>query len=235
MSTEEENYIPEITNDLRSKIIYIPEEINEASGINIFGRTLKSFIFSTDVAIIRNNNADAIFSVYPFTPQPAITQALILAADAPIFCGVGGGITGGNRVLDIARDAEFQGASGVVVNQPTKNDIIEKLKKVIEIPIIWTISSIEEPIQPKLDAGVDIINVSGGRETSNIIRRIRENHEHLPIIATGGRNDDRIIETIEAGANAITYTPPSSAELLRRIMRAHRAGETLDFSKGFKK
>ncbi len=235
MSTEDENYIPEITNELRSKIIYIPEEINEASGINIFGRTLKSFIFSTDVAIIRNNNADAIFSVYPFTPQPAITQALIVAADAPIFCGVGGGLTGGNRVLSIARDAEFQGASGVVVNQPTDNKTIEQLKKHIEIPIIWTISSIDEPLQPKLDAGVDIINVSGGKETPNIIKEIRKTHEHLPIIATGGRNDDRILETIAAGANAITYTPPSSAELLRRIMKAHRAGEAIDFSKGFKK
>lgn len=235
MSTEDDNFIPEIRNDLRSKIIYLPEEINEASGINIFGRTLKSFIFSTDVAIIRNNNADAIFSVYPFTPQPAITQALILAADAPIFCGVGGGLTGGNRVLEIARDAEFQGASGVVVNQPTENSVIENLKKHIEIPIIWTISSMDEPLQPKLDAGVDIINVSGGKETTNIIKEIRKMHEQLPIIATGGRNDDRIMETIAAGANAITYTPPTSAELLRRIMRAHRAGETIDFSKGFRK
>lgn len=235
MSTEDDNFIPEIKNDLRSKIIYLPEEINEASGINIFGRTLKSFIFSTDVAIIRNNNADAIFSVYPFTPQPAITQALILAADAPIFCGVGGGLTGGNRVLEIARDAEFQGASGVVVNQPTENNVIENLKKHLEIPIIWTISSIDEPLQPKLDAGVDIINVSGGKDTPNIIKAIRKMHSQLPIIATGGRNDDRIIETIAAGANAITYTPPTTAELLRRIMRAHRSGETIDFSKGFRK
>ncbi len=235
MNQEDENFIPEIKNDLRSKIIYLPEDIQKASGINIFGRTLKSFIFSTDVAIIRNNNADAIFSVYPFTPQPAITQALILAADAPIFCGVGGGITGGNRVLEIARDAEFQGASGVVINQPTENSVIESLKKHLEIPIIWTISSIEEALKPRLDAGVDIINVSGGKQTIEIIRQIRKEHIKLPIIATGGRNDDKINETIEAGANAITYTPPTSAELLKRIMRAHRTGESLDFSKGFRK
>lgn len=235
MSINDKNFIPEIKNDLRSKIIYLPEDINKASGINIFGRTLKSFIFSTDVAIIRNNNADAIFSVYPFTPQPAITQSLILAADAPIFCGVGGGLTGGNRVLEIARDAEFQGASGVVVNQPTDSKIIAQLKAHLEIPVIWTVSSLEEPFLPKIEAGVDIINVSGGKATLKIIQKIRKEHIKLPVIATGGRKDDKITETIAAGANAITYTPPTSAELLKRIMKAHRNGEPLDFSKGFKK
>lgn len=235
MNTDEDNFVPEIKNDLRSKIIYLPEEIQEASGINILGRTIKSFIFSTDVAIIRNNNADAIFSVYPFTPQPAITQALILAADAPIFCGVGGGLTGGDRVIEIARDAEFQGASGVVVNQPTTNEVIADLNKNIEIPIIWTIGSLEEDVMAKVDAGVDIVNVSGGKQTIEIVEEIRRVNEHLPIIATGGRNDDRILPTIRAGANAITYTPPTSADLMRRIMKAHRAGEPIDFSKGFKK
>ena len=42
---------------------------------------------------------------------------------------------------------------------------------------------------------------------------IREQFPEVPIIATGGPTDDTIRATIEAGANAITYTPPTSAGL----------------------
>ena len=37
-----------------------------------------------------------------------------MAADVPVFCGVGGGITQGKRVVNLALDAEFKGAMGVV-------------------------------------------------------------------------------------------------------------------------
>ncbi|WP_314856038.1 hypothetical protein [Stomatobaculum longum] len=32
------------------------------------GRRFKSPVFTTDLAIIRNCDADAVFAVYPFTP-----------------------------------------------------------------------------------------------------------------------------------------------------------------------
>ena len=53
-------------------------------------------------------NADAVIAVYPFTPQPIITQAVMLAADIPVFAGVGGGLTSGNRVVNLAHYAEMQ-------------------------------------------------------------------------------------------------------------------------------
>ena len=59
--------IPEYSGNLRKHIIRVPEAIAQASGIRVFGRLLKSFIFTTDVAIIRNCNADAIIAIYPFT------------------------------------------------------------------------------------------------------------------------------------------------------------------------
>ncbi|MDY6006557.1 MAG: hydrolase, partial [Gemmiger sp.] len=43
-----------------------------------------------------------------------------------------------------------------------------------------------------------------------------------PIIATGGRTEESIAETIAAGANAITYTPPSPAELFKAMMEKYR-------------
>ena len=48
---------------------------------------IKSLAFTTDVAVIKNINADAIIAVYPFTPQPAITSALAGAARALVIAG----------------------------------------------------------------------------------------------------------------------------------------------------
>ena len=42
--------------------------------------------------------------------------------------------------------------------------------------------------------------------TAKIVRKIREKFPLIPIIATGGPTEESILETIEAGANAITYT-----------------------------
>ena len=87
--------VPEYEGTLRSHMIKIPACISECSGIRIFGRRIKSLAFTTDAAIIRNINADAIIAVYPFTPQPAITRAVMDVADMPVFAGVGGGVTRG--------------------------------------------------------------------------------------------------------------------------------------------
>ena len=215
-------FIPEIKGTLRSHMIEVPQVIREASGIKVFGKRLKSFVFSTDVAVIKNTNADAVIAVYPFTPQPVITQALVLATDIPVFCGVGGGITTGKRVVNLALDAEFKGAMGIVVNNPTPNEVIRNVRDTIDIPIVVTVVSEFEDIKGRVEAGATILNVSGAKRTAHIVRRIRELYPEFPIIATGGPNDETIRETIEAGANAITYTPPSTADILNGIMSSYR-------------
>lgn len=214
--------VPSFNGRLRKNIVTVPECIEACSGIRVFGQLLKSFLFSTDVAIIRNTNADAIIAVYPFTPQPLISHALILAADKPIFCGVGGGITTGERSIELALDAEFQGAMGVVLNKPTPNELISRLKQKIDVPVVITVVSEKEDLKGRLAAGVDIFNVSGADKTSDIVKRIRDLDSQVAIIATGGRTDDTILQAIEAGANAISYTPPTSAELFREIMQRYR-------------
>ncbi|MDO1445585.1 hypothetical protein Q0590_04960 [Rhodocytophaga aerolata] len=219
------DFIPEFKGNLRSNIIRVPEVISESSGIIILGKCIKSLLFSTDVAIIRNTNADAIIAVYPFTPQPIITHALILAADKPIFCGIGGGLTSGKRSLEIALDAEFQGALGVVLNKPATNELIERLKKKLEIPVIVTTVSEEDDFAGRISAGIDIFNVSGADRTEAIVKKIRTISATIPIIATGGKDENSIRKTIEAGANAITYTPPTTGELFRIIMNKYRKGE----------
>lgn len=216
-------FIPEIEGNLRKHMVKIPDIINQVSGINIFGKNIKSLIFTTDVAIIKNCNANAVIAVYPFTPQPIITHSIIMASDIPVFCGVGGGTTTGKRVINIAMDAEFQGAIGVVVNAPTKNETIRALNAKIDIPIVITIASENTDIKGRLEAGATILNVSCAANTPKVVRAIRLKYPEVPIIATGGPTIESIQETIDAGANIITYTPPTSAKLFSELMNKYRA------------
>lgn len=215
-------YVPEIKGTLRSHMINLPPIIRSASGIKVFGKRLKSFVFTTDIAVIKNTNADAIMAVYPFTPQPVITEVLVTASDVPVFCGVGGGLTMGKRVVNLALDAEFKGAMGVVVNSPTSNEVIEAVRDTIDIPIIVTVVSENEDFKKRIESGTTIFNVSAGKKTAAVVRKIREEYPDFPIIATGGKTEESIKETIDAGANAITYTPPTTGELFSSIMNRYR-------------
>ena len=214
--------IPEIKGTLRKHVVEVPKVIRECSGIKIFGKRIKSLLFSTDVAIIKNTNADAVIAVYPFTPQPLITQALVMAADIPVFCGVGGGITQGKRVVNLALDAEFKGAMGVVVNAPTSNEIIKHIRETIDIPVIVTVIAEDEDISKRIESGATIINVSGGKNTAKIVKKKKKMYPDFPVIATGGPCEETIKETIEAGANAITFTPPTSASIMGELMDEYR-------------
>ena len=215
-----------IDGTLRKFALRVPAVISQqCSGIPIFGKLIKSIVFSTDLAIIRNVNADAIMAVYPFTPQPVITQAILSASDIPVFAGVGGGLTQGKRVVHMASYAEMQGAIGVVVNAPTANEVIAEVKQMIDIPVIVTVAREDTDFRARVDAGVAIFNVSAAAETANVVRKIRSQFPDFPIIATGGPTDESIARTIEAGANAITWTAPSNAEIFKSIMAAYRAGE----------
>ena len=51
---------------------------------------------------------------------------------------------------------------------------------------------------------------------------IRNNFPDVPIIATGGPTGESIARTIAAGANAISYTPPTTNELFRELMDKYR-------------
>ncbi|MEE1247323.1 MAG: hydrolase [Acutalibacteraceae bacterium] len=203
----------------------VPEVIRECSGIVVFGKRIKSLVFSTDVAIIRNVNADAVIAVYPFTPQPIITQAILSASDIPVLVGVGGGLTSSTRVLNLSTNAEMQGALGVVLNAPISNDIVKSVSESIDIPTVVTVVRDDEDIKARIEAGASILNVSAASRTPEIIRKIRKDFKDIPIIATGGPTDETIKKTIEAGANAITWTPPSNGDIFRSVMDAYRNGQ----------
>lgn len=225
-STEDQDHIPRITGTLRAHSIQIPEVVQKAKGMVVMGRRIKSIVFSTDVAIIRNCDADAVMAVYPFTPQQTISQAIINTAVSPVFVGVGGGTTKGMRSVLIARDAEAQGAFGVVVNSPMSNSNIRLIRMIVDIPIIATVAIADEDIQARLDAGVSILNVAAGAQTAEVVASIRKDFPTVPIIATGGRSDESILQTIEAGANSIVYTPPTSGQIFSDMMNDYRTLKT---------
>ena len=214
--------IPVVNGDLRSHILTVPEAIWRASGIVVMGRRIKSLLFSTDIAIICNCNADAVLAVYPFTPQQRIANAIVTSSSIPVFCGVGGGVTNGPRSVMLARDAEAHGAFGVVVNVPIANETIAQMHRVIDIPVIATVVSEKMDIDARVKAGAAILNVSAADRTPELVRHIRADFPTLPIIATGGPNDETVAETIDAGANAISYTPPSTKKLFESIMNGYR-------------
>lgn len=216
--------IPEVKGYLRDFMLTVPKEIELCSGIKIHGRCIKSLLFSTDASIIKNTNADAVIAVYPFTPQPVITQAVMTAADVPVLVGVGGGLTKGPRVINLALHAEFQGALGVVVNAPTSNETISELKKSIDIPVVVTVVSDNDDIEKRIASGADIFNISAASKTPEIVAKVKKLYPDFPVIATGGQTAETIMATINAGANAITWTPPSNAEIFKDIMQAYREG-----------
>lgn len=187
------------------------------------GRRIKSLMFTTDVAIIRNNNAEAVMAVYPFTPELSITKAILDVAPVPVFVGVGGGITSGPRAIEIAFQAELHGAFGVVVNAPMQNEVIKAMAEYVDIPIVTTIASINDDILGKIEAGARILNVAGGKNTPELVMEVRKIvGNEFPIIATSGHTDEHIMATINAGANALSYTPKTSPEILEEIMAGYR-------------
>ena len=220
---DREKKIPHVKTKLRSHhIVTMPDEIYAASGIVIMGRRIKSLIFSTDIAIIRNCNADAVLAVYPFTPQQIIADAIVSTSSLPVFCGVGGGTTTGARVVMLAKDAEAFGAMAVVVNAPTTNDVIAQIADIIDIPIVVTVLDENTDIDARLEAGATIFNVSAAARTPEVVRILRERYPDLPIIATGGPSKESICETVAAGANAISFTPPTAEELFHGLMTRYR-------------
>lgn len=211
---------------LRQYALRVPEVIRECSGIVVFGKRIKSLVFSTDLAIIKNINADAIIAVYPFTPQSIISDAIVRASDIPVFVGVGGGLTQGHRVVNLAMYAEMQGATGVVVNAPTSDESIAHIKDVIDIPILVTVVNADTDYAARLSSGAAIFNVAAADQTPDIIRDIKRQFPDVPVIGTGGPTEESIRQTILAGANAISYTPPACAEIFKDSMRRYREGKT---------
>lgn len=200
----------------------VPSVIRTAPGIFVQGRRIRSLVFSTDLAVICHCDADAVLAVYPFTCQPAITQALVVTAQRPVFNGVGGSITHGERCIEVALHAEMQGVTAVVVNTSIPVDTVEALAERLCVPVVVTVCADDEVAARQIRAGATMVNVAAGSHTAEVVASLRRRYPDLPIIATGGRTDESIARTIEAGADAISWTPPDIRVLERAVMEKAR-------------
>ena len=186
---------PSVNGTLRQTALRVPEVTWQCSGIMVFGESVRWYPRPTS-AIIKNINADAVVAVYPFTPQPIINEALLMASDIPVFTGVGGGLTKGHRVVNLAMYAEMQGAMGVVVNVPTSGLVISRMRRAIDIPIVVTVANQGTDYRPP-----------HRRRRGHLQRRRRERHggdrrgDPRAVIRTcpswrpGGPSDESILRT----------------------------------------
>lgn len=230
MTKVKRKFLPEVNSSIRGdSISKVPAVIRQASGINIQSRRIKSFLFSTDVATIAYSDADAILAVYPQSPHPSIIEAVSLVASQPVFAGVSGGTTAGMRSAIMAQFAEARGVMGVVVNSPTDVETINLINSWVDCPIIATVVSFYDAVDEKLQAGADILNVANGPNTPELVAWLRDKYPKLPIIATGGPNDDTIQNVIDAGANAVSWKPPTTAELFSEKMKLYRQDRRKDY------
>ncbi|SCC79406.1 dioxygenase [Bifidobacterium commune] len=215
-----------IENPLSSFDARVPAEIERSSGLLLQGRRLRSFAYTTDVAVIHNTNADAILAVYPFMGQPVINQAVLSVAQVPVFVGVGGGTTTGTRVLELAVFAEMQGVAGVVLNAPSEVETVREVAMTIHVPVMATVVDWDDMVQRKIEAGAKIINVAAGKHTAEVVACVKDRYPEIPVVASSGGSGESIRETIASGANALSWTPPSSAQLQKQMMDRYRRGET---------
>jgi len=211
-----------------AKIIHpalsVPSFVDDCEGIDLDGSRIKSLLFSTDMALIENSNADAVLAVYPFSPSPEIMKSLIDFSKKPVICGIGGGITKGKAALKMAQTAEQLGAKAIIVNQPFPNHDIKILKANIRIPVISSVSTSNFDFRRRINAGIDYLHIAAGAASSQIIEHLKYHLPGFPVIATGGSNLNDIKKTVQAGAKAIVLSPPSSKELFRNIMDTYRKG-----------
>lgn len=206
----------------RESVLAVPEVMRAAPGIAIQGRKIRSLVFSTDLAVICHCDADAVLAVYPFTCQPAITQALVAASQRPVFNGVGGSITQGERCVEAALHSEMSGVAAVVVNTSILADSIEALVERVGVPVCVTACAADDVVRRQIEAGASIVNVAAGPRTPEVVAALRGKYPELPLIATGGATDDAIRATIAAGADAVSWTPPAIADLEREVMEKAR-------------
>ena len=207
----------------RCAALCVPEEINACTGITIHGRLIKSFVFTTDVVTIHNCNADAVFAVYPLPCQPTITRALLTASTTPVFTGVGGSVTHGQRSVDCAMESEILGVAGVVLNVSVDADTIRAVAQHVGVIVVVTVVDFDERERERILAGAQIVNVAAGEQTAQVVRKVRNSFPHIPIMATSGKTASSIAATIEAGADALCWTPPNMADLEHELMDSKRA------------
>ena len=188
---------------------------------SLFGRRIKSLIYTTDVAGHPQLNADAVFAVYPSRRSPPLRRRCPTVAECLVFWA------GGRYPPPASAPFRWQLPRGcrvrraVWVNSATA-EMVEHITNIADIPVIATVVRCDDDAHAKVRAGAKILNIAAGKNTPQVLRELREHYPNLPLIAPGGKTPESIRETIAAGANAIIWTPPSAQQLQTDMMQRYR-------------
>lgn len=200
----------------------VPEVFRTCPGIEIAGHVIRSLVFSTDVAVICHCDADAVLAVYPFPSHPIVNNALIMASERPVFVGVGGGVTVGERSVELATHAEMQGVSAVVLNAVASFDTVRAVTSRVDVPVVVTVCKWDDAARARAGAA-SVVNVAAAHATPQVVARVRADFPDLPLMASSGHTDESAAATIEAGADALSWTPPNIQDIERALMDKNRA------------
>lgn len=203
--------------------LHVPQVMNECSGIEIAGHVIRSLVFSTDVAVICHCDADAVLAVYPFPSHPIVNNALITASERPVFVGVGGGVTAGERSVDLASFAEMQGVFAVVLNATAHVETVKQVVEHVDVPVVATVFELDETTKQRIAAGVSVVNVAAGHDTPQVVAQVRAAYPDMPIMASAGPSEQTAAVTLAAGADALTWTPPNIQDIEHGLMAQNRA------------
>lgn len=124
--------------------------------------------------------------------------------------------------MSLAKDVESQGAMGVVLNAPISDLNLLAVSRAVDIPVIVTVTKEDTDIRARLEAGASVLNITCGHQTCEIVRKLRAEYPGVPLITSGGNTEETVLDTILAGANAITYTPPSVQDMFKQLMATYR-------------
>jgi DNA-binding NarL/FixJ family response regulator len=205
---------------------------------------MKFYIVDDDKNIIRilsniiekNNNFEVVGSA--LNGEAAFQEIMVMKPDI-VLVDLLMPVMDGNTLVKKLKEVNPH-LSCIMISQVLDNQIrTESYNSGIEFFITKPINKIEvekvitrvaekEDFESRIKAGASIFNVSGGANTPGIVRQIRERHPYFPIIATGGPTPESILETIKAGANTITYTPPAIGDIFSEMMEVYRHRVVID-------
>lgn len=216
MSLKQQDYL------LSANKFQIPNIIEESPGIMLGEDWVKSVLLSTDLSFIQNLSADAVMIVNPFDKSNELDRVIIEFAHKPVICDIGGGLLREERSVRLATGAFEAGASAIVLTKPTPPEIVARIRDEIDGPLVYTVMFDAEDITALHQAGVDIFNISTGELTVETVATVRGLVPDSVIMANGGPHDSTINETINVGAEAIVFSPPTATEMLRSIFDDYR-------------
>lgn len=156
-----------IDGTLRQFALRVPSVIDECSGIMVFGKRIKSLVFSTDLCIIRNVNA----------PTPGrILNRIRSSVDVPVVVTVANSDTNyRHRIEDGA--AILNVAAGV----QTPEIVAEIRERFPDYPIIATGGADEDSIRATIHAGANAIiwtPPTNGELFRDVMKNYREGKPH---------------------------------------------------------